>query len=77
MPTYDSFPAGCSVGPFSYGITLSSAGNFPIWITENPIDSIKMATSENINIGTYTFKLIVTDFTSGLSNDDVTFTFKL
>ena len=74
LPTYDSTPTGCAVGPFTY--QLSYSGTFPAWITENPTTgtNIVFGTTDTSQVGLYTFTLTATDPVTSLVNSDVVFT---
>jgi len=72
LPTYDSFPTGCSYGPLTY--SLSYSGTFPTWITQAPTTNIVLGTTDTSKVGTYLFTLTASDSVSGLTNNSVTFT---
>ncbi len=74
LPTYDSFPTGCTYGPLTYQVSYS--GIFPSWITQNPTSTSKivLGTTDVSNVGTYTFTVTASDPISGLKNNSVTFT---
>ena len=74
LPTYDSVPTGCAVGPFIYQLLYS--GPFPTWMTDFPTlgTGIVFGTTDINQVGSYTFTLIVVDNITGLSNNEVVFT---
>jgi hypothetical protein len=75
LPTYKINPIECAKNDFTYELVYTEVGTYPTFVLDQyPTTKIRFMTQSIPLVGSYDFKLVVTEPLTGLQNDSDVFT---
>lgn len=74
IPVYSPIPTDCPYDPFTYELLYidDPIATFPSFINQFPTTAITVATQDRALLGVYNFRLVATEPSTGLQNNEIT-----